>query len=315
MDIKDLAGLSQPLTKLIEVLSSGMGTIYRPIGIRREAAAHADATRLLGAAQLEVEVTRAHALAVSDASKKLVLAEANVRIEERVQARLEHRELRRQGNLEAIAEAAVSHLPEQVSSIAVDEDWKARFFNIAEDVSNTEMQDLWGKILAGEVARPGTYSVRTLEILKNLSQREAEAFQKLRYLALDVGHVLKVGSMAHFNEFGLIFDDILNLREAGLLADGDMLSLELTISDDKTYFVLAFNGKGLLIETPKEGPKTIALESFVLTAAGIQLISLIEPQPNTEYLRNMAAANKDKARFYFGTPGSPRETFEKLSPD
>ena len=34
MDIKDLAGLSQPLTKLIEVLSSGMGAIYRPIGIR-----------------------------------------------------------------------------------------------------------------------------------------------------------------------------------------------------------------------------------------------------------------------------------------
>lgn len=315
MDIKDLAGLSQPLTKLIEVLSSGMGAIYRPIGIRREAAAHADANRLLGTAQLEVDVTRAHAIAVSDASNMHVLAEANVRIEERAQARHEYREVRRQGNLEAIAEAAVSHLPEQVSSTAVDEDWKTRFFNIAEDVSNTDMQDLWGKILAGEVARPGTYSVRTLEILKNLSQREAEAFQKLRYLALDAGHVLKVGSETHFKEFGLIFNDILSLREAGLLADGDMLSMELTFPDDKPFFVFAFNGKGLLVETPKEGPKTIALDSLVLTAVGIQLLSLIEPQPNTEYLRRMAAANKDKAIFYFGYPGSPRETFEKLSPD
>jgi hypothetical protein len=315
MDIKDLAGLSQPLTKLIEVLSSGMGAIYRPIGIRREAEAHADATRLLGAAQLEVDVTRAHAIAVTDASNKLVLAEANVQIEERAQARLQYREVRRQENLEAIAEAAVSHLPEQVSSTTVDEDWKTRFFNIAEDVSNTEMQDLWGKILAGEVARPGTYSVRTLENLRNLSQCEAEAFQKLRYLALDVGHVLKVGGETHFKEFGLTFNDILSLREAGILADGDMLSLELTFTDDKPFFVLAYNGKGLLIETPNVEMKTLTLDSLVLTEVGRQLLSLIEPQPNTEYLRKMAAANKDKAKFYFGAPGSPRETFEKFSPD
>lgn len=315
MDIKDLAGLSQPLTKLIEVLSSGMGAIHRPIGIRREAAAQADAIRLLGTAQLEVDVTRAHALAVNDASNKLVLAEANVRIEERAQTRLEYREVRRQENLEAIAEAAVSHLPEQVSSTEVDKDWKTRFFNIAEDVSNTDMQNLWGKILAGEVTTPGTYSVRTLEILKNLSQREAEAFQKLRYLALDAGYVLKVGTSSHFEDFGLIFDDILNLREAGLVADGDMLSMWVDIPDDTPFLVLLFNGKGLLVEKLEDGAKTIKLDSLVLTAAGKQLLSLIEPQPNTEYLRKMAAANKAKVMFYIGTPGSPRESFEKISPD
>lgn len=217
MDIKDLAGLSQPLTKLIEVLSSGMGAIYRPIGIRREAKAHADATHILGTAHLKMDVTRASAIAVNEASNKLVLTEANVQIEDRAHARLEHREVIRQRNLEAIADAAVLHLPEQVSPTTVNEDWKTRFFNIAEDVSNLEMQDLWGQILAGEVARPGTFSVRTLEILKNLSQGEAEAFQKLRYLALDLGHVLKVGSENHFNEFGLTFNEILSLREAGFL--------------------------------------------------------------------------------------------------
>lgn len=259
-----------------------------------------------------MDVTRAHALAVSDASSKFVLAEADVRIEERAQRRLEHREMRRQQNLEAIAEAAVTHLPEQVSSSSVDEDWKTRFFNIAEDVSNTDMQDLWGKILAGEVTNPGTYSVRTLETLKNLSKHEAETFQKLRHLSFDLGHVLKVSSNTHFKEFGLVFNDILKLREAGLLADGDMLHLEIIFSDIQPFFVYGFNGKGLLIEMLKDGPTTINLDTLVLTEVGKQLLLLIEPKPNTEYLRKMAAANKDKATFYFGSPGSPRETFEKL---
>jgi hypothetical protein len=313
MDIKDLIGLSQPLTKLIEVVSSGMGTLYKPTGIRREAAANADATRLLGPARLEVEVMRANALTVSDASSKFLLAEASVQIVERAQARIEHREVRRQENLEAIAEAAASYLPEQVSSAEVDEDWKTRFFNIAEDVSNIDMQDLWGKILAGEVARPGAYAVRTLEILRNLSKREAEAFEKLRYIALDVGHILKPGDGIFTVESCLTVDDILSLREAGLLSDGDMLSLNITIPDGQQFIVLGFNGYGLLIESPNEKIKTLSLESLVLTSVGKQLLSLIEARPNTEYLRKMAASNSDKAKFYLGSPGRPRETFEKLS--
>ena len=34
MEIKDLAGLSQPLTKLVEVVAQGLGTVYEPIHIK-----------------------------------------------------------------------------------------------------------------------------------------------------------------------------------------------------------------------------------------------------------------------------------------
>ena len=33
MEIKDLVGLSQPLTKLVEVVSQGIGTVYEPTHI------------------------------------------------------------------------------------------------------------------------------------------------------------------------------------------------------------------------------------------------------------------------------------------
>ena len=313
MEIKDLAGLSQPLTKLIEVVSSGMGAIYRPIGIRRDAAAQADANRVLQVTQLKLDVTRANALAQSDVSNKLVMVEANEQLQERAKVRLEHREVRRQENLEAIAAAAVAHLPEQASTASVDEDWKTRFFKTAEDVSNADMQDLWAKILAGEVASPGTYSVRTLETLKNLSQHEAEAFRKLRYLALDLGFILKVDTQGAFTDFGLTYDDILAMREAGLLADGDTLCMQITFPDTVPFFTYHFNGHWILIEKVEGGVNPIKLNSFLLTAVGKQLLSLIEPQVNIEYLKRVASANSDKASFYFGTMGCPRESFEKLT--
>jgi len=40
-EIKDLAGLSQPATKLIELVSAAVGTLYRPRAIQSDAAAKA----------------------------------------------------------------------------------------------------------------------------------------------------------------------------------------------------------------------------------------------------------------------------------
>jgi hypothetical protein len=312
MEIKDLAGLSQPLTKLLEVISSGMGALYRPVGIRREAAAAADAIRLLGNAQQDVDTNRMLAIASSEAAKRFVLAEASLQIEDRAQTRFEHRQLQKQINLEAIAAAAVEHLSDTVSDEEVDGDWKTRFFNIAEDVSNAEMQDLWGKILAGEVARPGTYSIRTLEALRNLSKTEAEVFQKIRYLALDGGQILKINGETSFVSFGINFQDILNLREAGLLADGDMLCIQPPISDAQGWFVLAYNGKLLLIEPNDKTLKNFTMSMIALTRVGVELMGLIDAKPDIEYLHAVAASYKATASFSLGLPNHPRNSFVTL---
>jgi hypothetical protein len=50
--------------------------------------------------------------------------------------------------------------------------------NIAQDVSRDEVQDILSKILQGEVKRPETYSLRLLEIVKNLTQKEVQSFCK-----------------------------------------------------------------------------------------------------------------------------------------
>ena len=55
----------------------------------------------------------------------------------------------------------------------------ARFFSSAQDVSTAELQKLWGKVLAGEVERPGTVPLRTLELLRNMTKAEADLLLKV----------------------------------------------------------------------------------------------------------------------------------------
>ena len=54
-EAKDLIGLSQPLTKLVEVVSSGLGTLYRPREMRSVADAKAYEIKALARADAEAE--------------------------------------------------------------------------------------------------------------------------------------------------------------------------------------------------------------------------------------------------------------------
>ena len=83
-------------------------------------------------------------------------------------------------NARSVVEDAADELGDkEVSDHEPDPDWAARFFNDIQDVSSEEMQSLWAKVLAGEVERPGSTSIRTLSILRNLDQTAARLFGKL----------------------------------------------------------------------------------------------------------------------------------------
>lgn len=157
----NLDRLSEPLTKLVEVISSGIGAIYEPVGIVRRAKAEAKAAVIRAESAGEI-----------------------ASIERRIAARIEHREALRQENIERVASIAASELPENVSSEPVDLDWTTQFVNHAQDVSDEDMQVLWGRILAGEVADPGTYSKRTIGFLRTLEKWEAQAFTEFCACAL-----------------------------------------------------------------------------------------------------------------------------------
>nr|WP_277988817.1 DUF2806 domain-containing protein [Ramlibacter ginsenosidimutans] len=292
-----------------------MGAWYRPTGIRREAAAQADATRLLGRAELDVEKARLVEIAAlqAEVERQKLLPSPNT-LQERAALRLQLQEVRKQANLEAIAESAASQMPETASSEPVDEDWKTRFFKFAEDVSSADMQEIWGKVLAGEVARPGSYSLRALDVLRALSRTEAEAFQRFRYLCMDQGWVIKLARPEDHKEFGMSMHDLLALREAGLVVDSEVLSVKINVPDappNPDDSPLRYNGKVVVMRHRKSGSITLSLAVLQLTQVGMQLMRLVEPLPNMAYLRKLASGLLP-VRLFVGNPGDTFDAFQEL---
>ena len=64
----------------------------------------------------------------------------------------------------------------EAPSQETDHEFTARFFNEGQDVSTPELQMLWGKVLAGEVEKPGSTSIKTLSILTNMDKHVASTF-------------------------------------------------------------------------------------------------------------------------------------------
>jgi hypothetical protein len=158
----DLEKLSEPLTKLVEVVATGIGTLYAPYGTVKQATA--------------------------DAKSRVIIAKADVvvaSIEQRANSRLMYRESLRQENIEAITSISASELPDKVSDKPVDVDWTIQYLDHAQDVFDKQLQTLWARILAGEVTSPGSYSKRTLAFLKSLDKWEAVAFTQFCSFALE----------------------------------------------------------------------------------------------------------------------------------
>lgn len=183
--VSDILGLSQPLQKLIECVSCGIGKVYAPTHVRRMVRAKADEIRLISAAineNLNLPSSYTNGDISIDASQADELMK-------RTGNRWLFQEMQKQQNIESVIGIAYTELEKEntVSEEPVDKDWILRFFNSVEDISNEDMQKLWGKVLAGEIKRPRSYSMRTLNVLRNISQEEASYFQRISPFVVSQG--------------------------------------------------------------------------------------------------------------------------------
>lgn len=268
----------KPLEKLFDVISKGIGTIYRPRSIKKEA---------------EAEVYRIEIIERAKVAAKLESLEKEFDFYERIEERITHKEIRRQNNIDNISYIAAEQLSQEqtVSDEPVDEDWATRFFNIAEDVSDEEMQKLWGRILAGEVKQPKSFSLRTLELVKNLSKLEAETFSKVANFTLKTGdeHYIFKGKTEDIlsRKFNVQFDDIALLKEIGLIQTGEFTALEF--SGKHTGDQVIFTSSNLIIVAKiKANTQTFSMPVFIFTIAGNELIKLINKNTPFEYISEIA---------------------------
>lgn len=264
----------KPLEKLIEVVSNGIGTLYRPRKIRKEADAQAYAIKVLE-----------NAKATAGADTMMIEADTA----ERIGQRMLSQEIRRQNNIDTVVEAAAAELKgKQVSDESVDEDWATRFFGIVQEVSKEEMKMLWSKILAKEIERPSSFSMRTLETLRNLSAKEAELFQKIAPYILHQQDYFIFNNSDVLKKYDIQYNDIAKLIECGILQSGTMVTRHYYAKPNEDSTLGIIYGKYVLIINIPQGANNVDFPVIILTRTGIELFSLLEVEANMEYIKDFS---------------------------
>lgn len=255
----DVGKLSEPLTKLVVSVSAAVAGYAKPYQIRRVAEADADALIIRTESEIESAELRYRAV-----------------------ERIGYREIRRQQNIESIIQRAADQLPDAVSEQPVDEDWIFRFFDISQDVSNQEMQELWARILAGEVTEPGSFSPRTLHILRLLQPDDALLFSRLCNYVSDRCIILLHRNMdKYFNERGLPLESIMHLSSQGLARiDSD---LSIIVQEDVEGYHMSYGDKIIYFEKRSKDQQR-KLHTYILTDVGEEIYTLTDPEPDYDYL-------------------------------
>ena len=177
----------------------------------------------------------------------------------------------------------------------VDDDWLYRWRDSASTVSNEKLQDLWGRALAGEVKSPGTFSLRTLEFLKNLSQQEAQLIEKLAPFVIDGNSVHRDWSEdrhTSLESYGISGSDLMMLDNLGVIDDSP-LPVERTISIPLQGRVLLLHNRLLIVKPGTEHKEAeLVLSVYRLTTVGGQVLRLGSFGAHEGYLRSVGEAIK-----------------------
>lgn len=120
------------IDKLVETISNATGLTAH--GIKKNADAESYAAIKKAETETEVQLLK---LQGEDKIAQYVLARNKQKVE----------------NVEEIVSKAKQQFApdEQVSEEPVEKDWMTRFLNIAEEVSDDDMQNIWARVLAGEI--------------------------------------------------------------------------------------------------------------------------------------------------------------------
>ncbi len=255
------------LDKLVETVANatGLTALGTIINARGEANAQAYLAKKKAQTDAEVEILRLQG-------------------EEKVAQYVLARNMQKVENVEEIVSKAKQQFTadEQVPEEPVEQDWMNRFLNIAEEISDKDMQDIWGRILAGEIKKPKSYSLRTLEVMRNMSKDEAMSLMKAStfQVALD---------LVSTEPFALGLMEQISLEDIGVVCGAELVR-KFTIPTSGTIS-FELNRKARINVYAPAGIK-IKFKGLKLTKAGQEIFTLIQEHDYDKFYTNLSNAIK-----------------------
>lgn len=226
--------------------------------------------------------------AIKKAETETQVAILNLKKEEEVANYLLAKETRKLNNAKAVIAKAQNNFTEgeQVTNQPVDKDWINRFLNIVEDISDETLHDLWGQILAGEVKHPKSYSLRTLELLRNITKEEASLFTKATSFYIDKDCICT-------EDFALSLNETLLLGETGFFNNED-LTKKWNVPAHNNIKIILDNDTLFSLTNDTDKAINCSISIKKLTKAGIELFSITEKADRNDFYISMAKFFKSK---------------------
>lgn len=167
-----------------------------------------------------------------------------------------------------------------------DFDWLMRFFDAVGNITSEELQQLWGKVLANEISSPKSCTLRTLDMVRNMTPEEAKTFSLLCRYVMRSGNTYYIDAAGFFCEednhiecrkyvksLGMTYEEhIVPLLEAGALSTDHSLAAyvyndnNLEFHNDKLY--------GIIMNVD-EKPALFQREAYFLSTSGKELFQII----------------------------------------
>ena len=189
----------------------------------------------------------------------------------------------------------------------LEDDWLSTFENEACHKSSKEMQERFARILAGEIKRPGSFSIRTINLLGQIEPETASIFRTFcsgcvsfdnpsgsGIIYTSIFPKYQVGTMGDFLEkYGLNRTMLSNLQEFSLLRNEipppnlfnePVLNIQTSLIGNLENSAMPFlyAGKYFLIkqqENKKELDWDFMMPGFFLSSIGAELMNIVEPEP------------------------------------
>ncbi len=242
---------------LVEKISALVGAIFEPYQMKR-----------IARAEIETSIIREQgAIEIAELSKRAL-------------HRFLQEETSKQANMEGITSQALPLLDNDSKPERVDDDWITHFFDKCRLISDSEMQSLWARILAGEVNAPGNFSRRTISLVSDLDKSDAELFSTLcGYTWVIESPMLLVYDEDHeiYTKNGVHFSSLTHLENIGLITFAGLTGFrrtELPRSVNTHYF-----GQNLECVFPGDSGNSMDVGRVMLTRVGHELAPISGSQP------------------------------------
>lgn len=277
--VTDVFGMAKSCQKLFDTIAMGVGKFYEPWHTVRMAKAAAKEISIISEA-----ITENISLPIRYDNEKIhINAEDANQLATRAQNRALYQEMKKQQNIESVILKAYNQLKgtESVSEAPVDPDWINEFFDNVANVSNDDMQVFWGKLLAGEVSKPKSFSLRTLATLKNLTNYEAELFTKIAPYILGNKSYPNNDYISYFllsnsdllKRNNIPFGSLLRLSDAGLINLAGNAMINFNMESGQSTILIGHN-KSIHIKNGTKQKVILNYSAYPLTEAGAELLPI-----------------------------------------